>query len=107
DAELDRTAAHFTVFYVLALTGRQVDAGFEALAAIRALYRHELLELRALADARLEYRLQPIELIDIPLLAAGDAPGEGFELRRAAAIVHAAHSTRGDPFLAARRLRAS
>jgi len=52
-----------------------------------------MFELCSLADARFEHRLQPIELIDVPLLAAGDASGEGFELRRAAAV-HAGHSTR-------------
>src|SRR6476620_7865486 len=75
DAELDGAATDLTVFYVLALAGGQVDPGFEAFAAIRALHGHELFELSGLADARFEDRLQTIELIDIALLAAGDALG--------------------------------
>ncbi len=42
---------HFAIFYVFALAGGQVDAGFEAFAAIGALNGHELLELAALPRA--------------------------------------------------------
>jgi hypothetical protein len=89
DAELDRAAAHFAIFYVFALAGRQVDAGFEALTAIRTLHRHELLELPAAAGAaahtRLEHGLESIQLVDVSLVAAGDAPCEGVELGGSAA----------------------
>jgi hypothetical protein len=83
DTELDRAAAHFAIFDVFAVAGSQVDAGFEALAAIGALNGHELLQLAAAgaaAHARLEHRLKTVELVDVPILAAGDALGEGLKL---------------------------
>ncbi len=66
-----------------ALAGGQVDAGFEALAAIRTLHGHELLELAALRragrGARLEYGFEAVELIDVLLFAAGDALAKRIE----------------------------
>ena len=85
DSELDGAAAHFAIFYVFAFAGGQVDARFEALTAIGALHGHELLELtaaaraRATAGARFEHGLEPIELVDVTLIAAGDAFGERVE----------------------------
>src|SRR3569833_1780497 len=73
DTELDGATAHLTVFYVLAFAGGQVDPGFVAFAAIRALHGHELLELTGAAGAGLEHRLQAVELVDIARLTAGDA----------------------------------
>jgi len=77
DGELDGPAAHLAIFDVFALAGSQVDARFEAFTAPGTLNRHELLRLEPCAGrVRLEHRLEPIELVDVLLVAAFDAPLE-------------------------------
>jgi UrcA family protein len=82
DAEFDRAAAHLAVFYIRGLVGRQVDAGFQPFAAIRALDRHELLGQQAAGrpGAGLKDGLEAIELIDAARIQAADPAPERFQL---------------------------
>src|SRR6516225_4186145 len=64
DLELDRTAAHFAVFYVRRLLGSQVDACLQPLAAMRAAHGDEFFRQRARRSlSRLPHGLESVELV--------------------------------------------
>src|SRR6266404_1492755 len=80
DVELDRAAADFAVLHVARLIRGQIDTRLQALAAIRAAHRHELLGRHARGSAaRLPDRLQAIEPIDAVRVEARDPPAQALE----------------------------
>src|SRR5687768_5004998 len=77
DGQLHRTAAHLAVIHVLALSRRHVDTHVEPLAAPRTLDGDEAFRVDGpVRGARFEHRLQPVQLIDVLILAAADPPAQ-------------------------------
>src|SRR5881398_298858 len=82
DVKLDRPTADFAVFDVRRLVCGQIDERLEALAAIRAPHRHELLERDARGGAsRLPHRLEAVEPIDARLVETGRSEEHTSELQ--------------------------
>src|SRR5262249_35416528 len=73
DVKLDRAAADLAVLDIRRLIRSEVDARVQALAAIWATHRNELLGRHPPALRRLPYRLETIELIDIRIVETRDA----------------------------------
>ena len=89
DVEFDRAAAHFAIFHVGWLVGRQVDACLQPLAAIRAAHGDEFLRRQPRGPLpRLPHRLESVELVDALPVEARDAPAQALELGRCAAFGH-------------------
>src|SRR5947207_13694432 len=78
--ERDRVATDLAILHEARLIGGEVDAPLQALAAIRATHRHELLGRHARrCRARLPDRLEAIEPIDAVRVEARDPPPQALE----------------------------